>query len=217
MFSFDDTPVTAPAQTSTFDAFQTAAPTPAANDDFGDFQEIAPSSAVQFDTFGTSIAPSFQSGGFDMFGGSSSTMNTMQQNHGMMANQQMGSNINAINDVFGKISLQNKQIPSATPTTNADNDDDFGDFADADPSSAKSLEKSSDPLSKLISLDGLTKNVKKEEKINEPVVVNDAAAQYLQDKKTNPQMGMTKNPMGFQGIDGFTPDLSSKAAHPHIV
>ncbi|KAL7482611.1 hypothetical protein ACHAW6_008277 [Cyclotella cf. meneghiniana] len=220
LFSFDDTPVAAPAQTSTFDAFQAAAPTPAVNEDFGDFQEIAPTSAVQFDAFGTSTAPSSQSGGFDVFGGSSSTMNTMQQNQGMMANQQMGSNINAMNNVFGSMSLQSQQKPTGTPsapTNNVENDDDFGDFADADPSSAKSLEKTSDPLSKLISLDGLTKNVKKEEKINEPVVVNDAAAQYLQDKMTNPQMGMTKNPMGFQGIDGFTPDLSSKGAHPHVV
>jgi hypothetical protein len=124
-----------------------------------------------------------------------------------------------MNNVFGNMSLQNQQMPTATPsvpTNIANNDDDFGDFADADPSSAKSLEKTSDPLSKLISLDGLTKNVKKEEKINEPVVVNDAAAKYLQDKMTNPQMGMAKNPMGFQGIDGFSPDLSSKGAHPHI-
>eukprot|EP00804_Cyclotella_cryptica_P009510 CCRYP_006221-RA/>CCRYP_006221-RA protein AED:0.06 eAED:0.06 QI:211/1/1/1/0.66/0.57/7/1454/662 len=220
LFSFDDAPVAAPAQTSAFDAFQTAAPAPAANDDFGDFQEIAPTSAVTFDAFGTSTAPSSQSGGFNVLGSSSSTMNTMHQNQGVLANQQMGSNMNTMNNVFGNMSLQHQQIPTATssvPTNNAENDDDFGDFADADPSSAKSQEKSSDPLSKLISLDGLTKNVKKEDKVNEPVVVNDAAAQYLQDKKTNPQMGVTKNPMGFQGIDGFTRDLSSKGDHPHIV
>lgn len=180
LFSFDDAPATTPSQpvNNTFDAFQTA---PAANDDFGDFQEIAPTAPVQFDAFGTSAAaPTSQQGGFDAFGGSTNTMNTMQQNQGMMGNQQMGANMNAMNNAFGNMNVQSQQMPTATlaaPT--GGDDDDFGDFADAEPSAAKTPAKSSDPLSSLISLDGLTKNVKKEKTADEPVV-----------NQTNPQMGM---------------------------
>jgi hypothetical protein len=193
LFSFDDAPAATPAQTSnnTFDAFQTApAPIPSATDDFGDFQEISPTAPVQFDAFGTSAAPVSQLGGFDAFGGSSNTMSMMQQNQGMMGNQQMGANMTAMNDAFGNMNMMSQQMPAATSAAPANNDDDFGDFADADPSAAKSPAKSSDPLSSLISLDGLTKNVKKETKIDEPVA----------NTQTNPQMGMMKNPMGgFQG------------------
>ena len=185
MFSFDDAPVTAPAQTSnnTFDAFSsTTAPTPVANDDFGDFQEIAPMAPVQFDAFGASAAASTQEkGGFDAFG----------------VNQQMGAEMNSMNTAFGNINVQSQPIPTITAPTN--NDDDFGDFADAEPSATKSTLKSSDPLSSLISLDGLTKNVKKEKKISEPV----------DDKQTNLQMGMPNNSMGFQGI-GNQGNQSSK-------
>ena len=219
LFSFDDAPAAAPAQPSnnTFDAFQTA-PAPAANDDFGDFQEIAPTSAVQFDAFGSSAAPTSQLGGFDAFGGSSNNMNQMQQNQGMIANQQMGSNMNAMNDAFGSMGFQSQPMPAATssaPAAAAENDDDFGDFEDSAPTAAKASTRSSDPLSKLISLDGLTKNVKKVEKMNEPVVANDAAAHYMQEKQMNPQMGVPSNPMGFQGIDGFSTDLSSKGNQSH--
>lgn len=195
LFSFDDAPVATPAQTSdnTFDAFQTApAPTTTPTDDFGDFQEIAPTAPVQFDAFGSNSAPAPQTGGFDAFGGSSNAMNTMQQNQGMMmGNQQMGANMNAMNNAFGNMNMQNQQMPTTTPAAPA-NDDDFGDFAGADSSNAKSPEKSSDPLSSLISLDGLTKNVKKEKKTDET----------LGDKQNNPQMSMMNNPMGNQTMAG---------------
>lgn len=187
LFSFDDVGAT-PAQPSN-DAFtfQTAPdPTPATHDDFGDFQEIAPTAPVQFDAFGTGSAPASQQGVFDAFGGS--TMNTMQQNHGMMGNQQMGANMNAMNDAFGSMNVHSQQMPVATSAAPAsNNDDDFGDFADAEPSAAKTVAKSSDPLSSLISLDGLTKNVKKEKKVDEPAANN----------QSNQQMGMQNN-MGFQ-------------------
>lgn len=186
MFSFDDVPVTTPAQqaSNAFDAFQTTpAPTPAANDDFGDFQEIAPTAPVQFDAFGTgsSSATASQQGAFDAFGGSTNTMNMMQQNQGMMGNQQMGANMNAMNNAFGNMNVQSQQMPAATSSAPAGgDDDDFGDFAGAEPSASKSPAKSSDPLSSLISLDGLTKNVKKEKKADETVVAT----------QTNTQMGL---------------------------
>ena len=157
LFGFDDA---APAPTAPangqFDAFQNAsvapppvaAPTPAGNDDFGDFQQIAPSSAVQFDAFGAAPA---QQQSFDAFGA---------------APVQQQQPVNAMNNAFGNMTMS----PTPTATNNAappNNNDDFGDFEDADPSSAASPQKSSDPLSKLISLDGLSKNVKKETTSNQ--------------------------------------------------
>ena len=196
LFSFDDAPAPAPAN-NTFDAFQTApAPPPAAaNDDFGDFQEIAPSAPVHFDAFSNnnnSTSNPVQTGGFDAFGGSTNTMNnTMSQNQGMMG----GNTMNAMNNAFGNMNMQSQTMPAAATTTAAptatNNDDDFGDFTDADPSAAKSTVTSSDPLSSLISLDGLTKNTKKEKKASDSSGVGS--------QQTNTQMGMSNNPMGFQG------------------
>eukprot|EP00584_Thalassiosira_punctigera_P001472 CAMPEP_0172531710 /NCGR_PEP_ID=MMETSP1067-20121228/4996_1 /TAXON_ID=265564 ORGANISM="Thalassiosira punctigera, Strain Tpunct2005C2" /NCGR_SAMPLE_ID=MMETSP1067 /ASSEMBLY_ACC=CAM_ASM_000444 /LENGTH=689 /DNA_ID=CAMNT_0013316113 /DNA_START=108 /DNA_END=2177 /DNA_ORIENTATION=- len=174
LFGFD-TPAPAEAADDSFDAFQTGGPAPApptlaappaaaaSNDDFGDFQQIAPTSAVQFDAFGSAPA-SQQQATFDAFGGAPSMMQQQQP-------------MSAMNNAFGNMSMQNQQgqmmspAPAAPPAVAsapapaADNDD-FGDFEGAaDPfSSAKSPEKSGDPLSKLISLDGLSKNVKKEAK-----------------------------------------------------
>lgn len=150
LFSFD-TPASVPASTvdDSFDAFQTAStsiPSAAvANDDFGDFQQIAPQSAVQFDAFGT--APAQQS--FDAIGVAQSTQS---------------QTINAMNNAFGNMGLQNqhRQMLSVSAMPPAVDNDDFGDFEDADLVSVKAAQKSSDPLSKLISLDGLSKNPKKE-------------------------------------------------------
>lgn len=172
LFGFDSAPaISAPVVDDSFDAFQTA-PVPAApfaaaavnNDDFGDFQQIAPTSAVQFDAFGSAPAPVQQS--FDAFGAGGAAPSMMQQpSHG---------NGNTMNNAFGNMSMQNQQqqqIPSmmSAPAPAADNDD-FGDFEDADPTAAKSTIASSDPLSNLISLDGLSKNTKKETKpANKPL------------------------------------------------
>ena len=175
-----------------------------ANDDFGDFQQIAPTSVVQFDAFGTNASPAPQQVAFDAFNTSSRLMNNTQ-------------GMNTMNDVFGKMSLQSQKMPSAPV---ADNADDFGDFEDADPSSAKTPQKSADPLSKLISLDGLAKNSKKEDKLSQPVVFNDAAAQYVQNQQMNPHGFAANNALGsqmkFQGIDGLghTSDLSVKGKPP---
>ena len=165
LFGFDDVPSSTPAQAdNSFDAFQSAgapaavAAPPAANDDFGDFQQIAPSSAVQFDAFGSAPAP--QQASFDAFGAAPSQPPAAAA----------GSNMNTMNGAFGNMNFQSAPSPAATmsaPTASGD-DDDFGDFADAEPSSAKLNVTSSDPLSKLISLDGLSKNTKKEVKKESP-------------------------------------------------
>jgi len=181
LFGFDDVPTNAPAQAdNSFDAFQSAgapapvAAPPAANDDFGDFQQIAPSSAVQFDAFGSAPAP--QQASFDAFGAAPSQPPAAVSN-----------NMNTMNDAFGNMNFQSAPAPAATmpaPATSED-DDDFGDFAGAEPS-AKSNVTSSDPLSKLISLDGLSKNTKKEVK-KEPSFNTAAPSQYGFQQQNNSQ------------------------------
>lgn len=94
------------------------------------------------------------------------------------------------------------------PAPAAGNDDDFGDFADASAAPKTKTSSSSDPLSKLISLDSLTKNSKKEDKLNQPIVVNSAAAQFLQEQEIyKSQSGGSKKSMSadmsFAGIDGL--------------
>jgi len=188
LFGFDDVPTSTPAQAdNSFDAFQSAgapapaavAAPPAASDDFGDFQQIAPSSAVQFDAFGSAPAP--QQASFDAFGAAPS-----------QPPAPVGNNMNTMNDAFGNMNFQSAPTPAATmpvPTASGD-DDDFGDFADAEPSSAKTNVTSSDPLSKLISLDGLSKNTKKEVKKE---TSNFAAPQqygFQQQNNSQPVMGV---------------------------
>jgi len=222
LFSFDSAPVPSVPVNSggdEFDAFQTASSNTAADDDFGDFQQTAPSSNVQFDAFGSAPTASpqkpampQQQAQFNAFGGNS--MQPMQQQQPMMGNQQMqGGGTSGMNDMFGNMGMQNQkmqQMQGAAPTpamanngAAADNGDDFGDFEDADPF-ANSTVKSSDPLSKLISLDGLMKNEKKENKLNQPVVVNEAAFQYVQQmQQQGPGANNIGAQMSFQGIDGL--------------
>ena len=161
LFGFDDVPSNTTTKTDTsFDAFQSAgtptiaAPPAASNDDFGDFQQIAPSSAMQFDAFGSS-GPAPQQTSFDAFGATPTQLPVVA-----------GNSMNTINDAFGNMNFQSAPAPTPAalaPVATGD-DDDFGDFADAEPSSAKTTVTSSDPMSKLISLDGLSKNTKKEAK-----------------------------------------------------
>lgn len=172
LFGFD-----APAPASTaddgFDAFQTAPVTThseSANDDFGDFQQIAPQTAVQFDAFGTATASSAPQP-FDAFGVSQPTQpaaSAQQPFDAFGASQPTQTqSMNAMNNAFGNMGLQNqqqRQMPTMAAMPPAADNDDFGDFEDAEPVTVKSTQKSSDPLSKLISLDGLSKNPKKEVK-----------------------------------------------------
>ena len=180
LFSFDAPVATAAAveaADNSFDAFQTAAPPPpvAANaDEFRDFDQIA-SSAAQFDAFGAAPAAPAQQQSFNAFGGGPA--NLMQQTQSPSA-----VHMNAMNNTFGNMGIQQNPMSTAAipvmansttaappaaaaPVTSTDNDG-FGDFEDAkDPfSSPKSPDESNDPLSKLISLDGLSKNTKKEVK-----------------------------------------------------
>ena len=98
-------------------------------------------------------------------------------------------------------------MAQAAPTpAPAQNEDDFGDFADAGKDEAKPA-VSSDPLSKLISLDGLSKNTKddKAAKLNQPILANNAAASYQSEKSAiddNMKQGMQHANIG-GGMDSF--------------
>mmetsp|Transcript_4292 Transcript_4292/g.9261 ORF Transcript_4292/g.9261 Transcript_4292/m.9261 type:complete len:653 (-) Transcript_4292:611-2569(-) len=205
LFSFDTAP-TEPAKSTNdeFDAFQTATPADA-NDDFGDFQQIAPSSAVEFDAFGSAPPPATQPAAFDAFGISTSQpMNAMQQSQQMGGNQ-VGGNIATMNNAFGKMGLSSAPAPVVAAAPAADDGDDFGDFEGADTSTSKAAETSSDPLSKLISLDGLTKNTKKEDKPKESIGEK-MAFSSVDGMSGGLSMGMSQPVMG----SGVTGDVGAK-------
>mmetsp|Transcript_12851 Transcript_12851/g.18495 ORF Transcript_12851/g.18495 Transcript_12851/m.18495 type:complete len:269 (+) Transcript_12851:1-807(+) len=109
-----------------------------------------------------------------------------------------GVSMGGMNTMGNGAGMGGMTLSVSTPA--AANDDDFGDFEDAAPKQA-SVAVSTDPLAKLISLDGLKKNPKKEDKTAAPIVFNSAAAQYLYDKKSGIQA--TNPAMSFQGIDGL--------------
>jgi hypothetical protein len=123
----------------------------------------------------------------------------------------MGANNNAMAGRATTGVMGNGKTLAPAP---ADFDDDFGDFEGVSggppvgSATASSTRKSSDPFGGLISLDGLSKNSKKEDKLNEPIVINAAAAQYMQDKQQGvgvaaPQNTAKSAAMSFAGIDGL--------------
>ena len=142
-------------------------------------------------------APAFDAFGSNN-GGISNNNQMMNNNVTLMANSMNMMNNNGIanNSVTG---MQNAfgtmNVGSNTPAGNMQqfqpqslpglNDDDFGDFADAKKDASISVSskttKSSNPMSGLINLDGLSKNPSKKMTMNQPVVVNEAAAQYQRD------------------------------------
>ncbi|KAL9180139.1 hypothetical protein ACHAXT_008109 [Thalassiosira profunda] len=193
LFGFDDAPAAAPAPAADdFGAFQTtpapapvaAAPAPA--DDFGDFQQIAPTSAVQFDAFGSAPTPA-QQPAFDAFGAAP-------------AMQPQQPAMNGMNNAFGNMTMQNQQQMSAAPAT--DNDD-FGDFAGAAESNVpNSPVKSSDPMANLISLDGLSKNVKKEVKDESKPPLNFGPGGGSGGMMAGGQQGFPQQPILGKGQEG---------------
>jgi hypothetical protein len=136
----------------------------------------------QFDAFGNS--------GNAMGGG---MMHSGPMNNGMASPMMNGTNnavgISGVTNAFGNMNMaggmQQPQQPTMAPSAN---DDDFGDFSAAKPPSfapAPSM-SSSDPMSKLINLDGLSKN---------PSAMKPKVNQQ-QDMMGNPMMGnqMGQNP-----------------------
>ena len=230
LFSFDDpAPAAAPSSNDDFAGFQSAgassndpfgAPS-AANDDFGDFASARQSTGAA-DPFASAPAQQQPTAAFDAFGGGMMNNNNMMggggmnggmnsnnmmgggMNNNMMNNNVMGGGMNS-NVMGGGISMNNNMMGGGSKPKPAPADDDFGDFAAAAPTKA-AAPVSNDPLSKLISLDGLAKNTKKEDKLNQPIVVNQAAASYLQEKDKiaeSMKKGSKGNTMSFEGIDGL--------------
>jgi len=105
---------------------------------------------------------------------------------------------------------------SNTATQHQPESDDFGDFSG--PASSKPPNVSSDPLSKLVNLDGLTKTSKKDDPIHTPIIFNAAAAQ-ANVNQGQPQVSSSTviNEMAFHGIDGIQKpiDLSIMSSATH--
>ena len=220
LLGFDDVPAPAPPAAtggnSDFGAFQTSsAPMPTAAvaaDDFGAFDQIRSKNTQQgpdpFAAAPVAAAPQQQFDAFGNNGGVGVNNNTMNNNNNMMmnnnmnnaGNMMMNSNMNnsmaAIGNSFNNMSV-GAGAPAGgmqQPTVFAPNDDDFGDFADAKTTSLSTptATKSSDPMAGLINLDSLMKNPSKKMTMNQPVVVNAAAAQYQQDIRNGVQARGTK-------------------------
>ena len=199
------TPAPAPAAAAddSFDAFQTAGPT---SDAFGGADPFAatpaPAPAAQLQQ-----PPQQQSVQFDAFGNAS--------------NSDGATNVNAVSDAFGSMNMAQQQPPQqgmngmaqlGQPQVNGTggngDDDDFGDFGGASttPAAAATDTKAKDSLSGLINLDGLQKNVKKTNNLNNPVVSGDAASQYMHYQQQMAAQGNVQNigaQVSFRGIDGL--------------
>jgi hypothetical protein len=224
LFSFD-APVSAlaPADDHGFDAFQSA-PAPAVVADPFAASNPGSSDFGNFNSAPQQAAPVFQ---FDAFGAQ-----TQQQ---QPVNPMMGGNTNAFN-AFGNTMPQQGMINTMNgggmmggvqqsfptmPATSGGGDDDFGDFEDAVPAAAAtSSSTKSDPLNKLISLDGLTKNTKKDNSphmMNQPIAANQAAQHYLQFQQQAQAQGtqtLSMNPaMSFRGLDGLNKPMDFGVVH----
>lgn len=196
-----------------FDAFQehtgtasTSNTTP--TDSFDAFGTPSESKQAAFDAFSSPPPPSATTSQpvFDAFGGSTSSVPATTINNNVES---------SINDMFGSMSVgvqgqTNMKVLQSSPFVSGgntmsmhqqvnNNDDDFGDFEDAD------KEKSSgngDPLSNLISLDGLSKNKKQDDKVNQSIAFNGAAkAQMANGLGVN--SGVSQS-IAFEGVDGLT-------------
>ena len=216
-----------------FDTFQSAVPSgtgstnvSAMDDPFGgsdNFVSAAPvvaSSSTQFDAF-SSAAPTVtpvqttsqfnalpNHGANIMSGGSNNTMMQQQQPQipGMGHNAMMGFNNPNAGGFSGMQQLPKQQQFQSAP------DDDFGDFAAASTAPAVNhvgmVSNASKPLDKLISLDGLSKNKagSLEDKLNQPIIANAAAATFVQEKEhiqAAVQQSVKGSTMSFAGIDGL--------------
>jgi hypothetical protein len=188
LLGFDTAPAPAPVAATPaseeFGAFQAtpapAAPAPAAADDFADFGSLrsAPVPAPVIDPFAAPPAAhqaAQPQQPFNAFGNNNMAGNTMGSammaggmTNGMAApmNNNTVGGMSGMTNAFGNMNMgatggMQPQQQSSMPATA--NDDDFGDFSTATPSfTAPAVTMpSSDPLNKLINLDGLSKNPSK--------------------------------------------------------
>ncbi|KAG7350688.1 ENTH domain containing protein [Nitzschia inconspicua] len=231
LLGFDTAPAPAPVAaipaSEEFGAFQatSASSAPAAaTDEFADFGSLRSAPApVNNDPFAApaAIPPIAQpQQAFDAFGNNNimaanNTMTGMMGSGGMtngmpvpMANNNTGA-ISGVTNAFGNMNMGaagGMQQPQSTMPSVSD--DDFGDFSTAAPSSAApaATTNSSDPLSKLINLDGLSKNPSTmKAKTNQQSLGNQMMGNPMMGNQMmgnpmmgNPMMGNQSMPAGMQ-------------------
>ena len=224
LFSFDDpAPVvqSIAALDDDFDSFQSApgnASAPSLVDPFAAPVAVQQPSSAQFDLFGGGmVAPAASQPTFDAFGSAASGPPIMS---GMMMQQQQPPTMGAT-PMMGfahaappaSSTMNGMQSPMQQHAAFQAQDDDFGDFADATTTkkNVMSNSTSSNPMTKLISLDGLSKNNSNslESKLNQPIIANAAAATFVQEKDQiqasvkQSSSGKGGSSMSFAGIDGL--------------
>jgi hypothetical protein len=153
--------------------------------------------ATQFDAFGT-VNPSPSQFAPNM--GLNSNAMSQSSSVNVMGGNSMGRSAGSAMGMGGGMSSAQSQHQT--------DDDDFGDFAGASSSKAAPLgPASTNPINKLISLDGLSKNTNKlEDKLNQPIIANAAAATFVQEKEqiqAAVKQSSKGSSMSFAGIDGL--------------
>lgn len=209
--AFQSAPAPNQHQSPQFDAFGTS--TPAA---------MAPSNSQTFDAFGSNgnnmggsmnnVNNSFAN---MSMGGTNGMMNMgMQQqnamNNGMGGNVMGGSQSNMMGSSRSNIMGGGQANVMGGQVKAAPSDDDFGAFDDG----KSGQNTQSDPLGGLISLDGLMKNQKNEDKTKEPIIFNDAAKAYVNNGVQHSKpLGLSKAAadMAFSGVDGLHKQTSFNA------
>ena len=134
-------------------------------------------------------------------------MNNNAMPNNMMNNNMMPNNMAAMGNAFNNMSV-GAGTPAGVmqqPTIVTSNDDDFGDFevAKVTPSISTPKQTTSNPMSGLINLDGLSKNPSKQMTANQPYGMNSPGAQYQQGVQNGFQGQGTKgiSDSCFTGID----------------
>lgn len=232
LFSFDaPAPAAAPAEDDDFAGFQSAeAPVPATAapavvDPFAATPQMQ--NQQQFDAFGGATQPQQTFGAFAAAPQAASTGPVM--NGGMMQQQPQfasaalvgGGNpvmSGSMNVMGGNSHVMGGNMSSSAPMNQtsigqpaaqqkSDFDDDFGDFSGAGGAVAPAVAMPGNSVDKLISLDGLSKNSdKKKDKLNEPIIANQAAATFVQERdhiQASVKQANKGSSMSFAGIDGL--------------
>jgi epsin len=130
--------------------------------------------------------------------------------------QQQPSNMMATQKKMQQ-AVELSSLPPAA-SANGDDDEDFGGFTSA---TNKVAIPSSDPIAKLISLDSLSKNKKKENPLEKPILFNELAAAQIEQKPHDEENVRSKSltaELSFRGIDGLSGSaspaaLASKSVH----
>lgn len=168
----------------------------------------------------TSVAPAPTMDAFDAFGsvsaGGTNTMfpagNVMMS--GVPSQQQAMMMMMMMQQQQTGVGATGGSMRNLTSAANDGDDDDFGGFSGAD-SSAKISIPNNDPTAKLVSLDGLSKNKKKEDPLARAIVFNEAAAVQVQQKHSSDEAESRakslNRDLSFRGIDGLSGSASPAA------